>query len=188
MFILASASPRRAELLRQIGVDFRVKTSDFDEASICASSPEEYVKAAAEGKAKAVLASLSGGTVISADTAVIIDNEILGKPKDRDDVVSMLMRLSGKTHRVLTSVCITDGEQTVSFTNSTEVEFIPFPRETAENYAATGECDDKAGAYGIQGMGAMLVRGIRGDYFSVVGLPLCQTAEALKRFGFQAFE
>lgn len=190
MYVLASASPRRAELLSRLGIRFETETSGFDETCAAGKTPEEYVLAAAKGKAEAVSAKRrgSGDVVISADTAVVLDGDILGKPAGEDDAVRMLMRLSGRTHTVFTGVCVTNGEKTVSFVNGTQVDFLPLSEAEAVSYAATGEPADKAGAYGIQGAGGIFVKGIRGNYTSVMGLPLAQTAAALREFGFVPFE
>lgn len=188
MLYLASASPRRAELLKTAGLEFDLCVSDFDEKSIPFSSPEEYVLKAATGKANAVLDTLNDNdVVIGSDTAVVLGDRILGKPRDREEAVEMLLLLSGKTHRVLTGVCVASKNKTLSFVETTLVTFIPISREQAEKYAATGECDDKAGAYGIQSKGSVFVSRIEGDYSSVVGLPLCKTVKALEEFGIFPF-
>lgn len=188
MLYLASASPRRAELLHTAGINFSVTVSDFDEKSIPFSSPEEYVLKASEGKANAVLHKVAeNAVVLGSDTAVVLGDRILGKPKSREEAVEMLLLLSDKTHRVLTGVCIASKDKTLSFVEETLVTFIPISRERAEKYAATGECDDKAGAYGIQGKGSVFVSRIEGDYSCVVGLPLCSTVKALEEFGIFPF-
>ena len=188
MLYLASASPRRSELLKTAGFEFNIRVSDFDEKTVEYSSPEEYVVKAAEGKANAVLAlSDSDSVVIGSDTAVVLGDRILGKPKSREEAVEMLLLLSNKTHRVLTGVCVVSKDKTVSFAEETLVTFLPITKEKALRYASTGECDDKAGAYGIQGKGSVFVSRIQGDYASVVGLPVSKTALTLEEFGIFPF-
>lgn len=182
-FIVASASPRRKELLENVGLSFEVIPSDADENAVRADSPEELVKSLAELKAKSVFEKNTDAVVLGCDTVVEYGGVILGKPKSRNEAREMITMLSGKKHNVHTGVCITDSEKAVSFVNTVRVEFYELEKELIESYVATGECDDKAGAYGIQGKGCVLVKGIEGDYFSVVGLPVAETVRALKEFG-----
>ena len=182
-FIVASASPRRKELLENVGLSFEVIPSDADESSVRADSPEELVKSLAELKAKSIFDRNTDAVVLGCDTVVEYGGVILGKPKSREEAKEMLSVLSGKKHNVHTGVCIIDSEKTVSFVNTVKVEFYELEKELIDAYVATGECDDKAGAYGIQGKGCVLVKGIEGDYFSVVGLPGAQTVRELKAFG-----
>ncbi len=182
--ILASASPRRRELLSRFGVPFRVVPARGKELAPEGLTPGELVKCLAEHKAAEVAGNEDADSVIvAADTVVEIDGEILGKPSGPADAGTMLRRLSGRTHRVWTGVCVRRGDRILSAAEETAVRFRELDDDEIRAYVATGEPLDKAGAYGIQGYGAMLVEGIRGDYFTVMGLPVCRLAEALKRFG-----
>ncbi len=178
--ILASASPRRKELLRFITEDFTVKVSDADETTDPSLSPEETVKSLAGIKGDAVAAICPGDTVISADTVVVLDGKILGKPKNPEDAFSMLSSLSGRTHEVFTGVCIICGDKKICFAQKTEVTFHELSEEEILSYIETNEPADKAGAYGIQGKGSLLVKSINGDYHNVVGLPVSALNRALK--------
>lgn len=182
-FIVASASPRRKEILSMGGFGFRIIPSDCDETIKEKLSPEETVKVLAERKALSVLEKNTESVVLGCDTVVALGDEILGKPADREDAFKMIKALSGKTHRVCTGVCIADKDKTKSFVSVAEVEFYELSDETAESYVATGECDDKAGAYGIQGLGGTLVKSIKGDYYAIVGLPYAETVRELSEFG-----
>ncbi|MBQ3136830.1 MAG: septum formation protein Maf [Clostridia bacterium] len=184
-FILASNSPRRKELLNNCGYVFEIKPSRCDENTDGALSPQETVKELARRKALSVLAENEDAVVLGCDTVVAVDGKILGKPRDREDAFDMLMSLSGKKHIVSSGVCIADRESCECFENTTEVEFYPLSAETVNSYLDTGEYSDKAGGYGIQGYGSVLVKGIKGDYFSVMGLPVSQSAAALSRFGIE---
>lgn len=181
-FIVASASPRRRELLENIGFRFEIIPSDADESCEEKLSPEELVKELAKRKAESVFRKNTDSVVLGCDTVVEYGGTVLGKPSDRKEAAKMLKLLSGKVHNVHTGVYIVDKEKTVSFINTVRVEFYELSDELIESYVATGESDDKAGAYGIQGLGSVLVKRISGDYFSVVGLPLSQTARALTEF------
>lgn len=182
-FIIASASPRRKEILSMGGFGFRIIPSDCDETIKEKLSPEETVKVLAERKALSVLEKNENSVVLGCDTVVALGDEILGKPSDREDAFKMIKALSGKTHRVCTGVCIADKDKTNTFVSVAEVEFYELSDETAESYVATGECDDKAGAYGIQGLGGTLVKSIKGDYYAIVGLPYAETVRVLSEFG-----
>lgn len=182
-FIVASASPRRREILLLSGYDFDVVPSDADESITEKLSPADTVLELSKRKAFSVSEKYPDAVVFGCDTVVALDDVILGKPQNRDDAVKMLKMLSGKTHKVLTGVCITDGRKTQSFYESTDVTFYDLSDDTVESYAESGECDDKAGSYGIQGIGCVLVKEIKGDYFSVVGLPIAKTARVLSFFG-----
>ena len=182
-FIVASASPRRKEILSMGGFGFRIIPSDCDETIKEKLSPEETVKVLAERKALSVLSENENSVVLGCDTVVALGDEILGKPSDREDAFKMIKALSGKTHRVCTGVCIADKDKIKSFVSVAEVEFYELSDETAESYVATGECDDKAGAYGIQGLGGTLVKSIKGDYYAIVGLPYAETVRVLSEFG-----
>ena len=182
-FIVASASPRRKEILSMGGFGFRIIPSDCDETIKEKLSPEETVKVLAERKALSVLEKNENSVVLGCDTVVALGDEILGKPADREDAFKMIKALSGKAHRVCTGVCIADKNKTNTFVSVAEVEFYELSDETAESYVATGECDDKAGAYGIQGLGGTLVKSIKGDYYAIVGLPYAETVRVLSEFG-----
>lgn len=182
--ILASASPRRKELLTVTGVKFDVVVSDADETVSETLTPAETVTLLARRKAEAVrnaLGSPDGDTVIlAADTVVASGGKILGKPKDREDAKNMLRSISGRVHEVYTGVALVRGEKTASGAVSTAVSVRPIPEDEIERYAASGECDDKAGAYAIQGIGGLFVEKIDGDYRNVVGLPVYYINELLK--------
>jgi septum formation protein len=183
--ILASRSPRRKELLHQIGLDFSVDPADVDERVLPDETPEGYTLRVALGKARGVAARAQAGLVIAADTIVVLDGEFLGKPVDTQDAERMLARLSGKAHRVITGVAVMDAAtgKTFSRTSTTRVLFRSLTSQEITSYAATGEPLDKAGAYGIQGMGALLIEGIDGCYSNVVGLPISMLGELLRDFG-----
>lgn len=179
-FILASASPRRRELLSLITEDFTVKVSDIEEKTDVALSPEETVKELARQKGEAVFSLYPEETVIAADTVVVLDGKILGKPEDEKDAFSMLRSLSGKSHFVVTGVFVADKNKKIIFSQKTEVTFFELTDKEILDYIATKEPFDKAGAYGIQGKGSVLVKGINGDYFNVVGLPVAKLNKVLK--------
>jgi septum formation protein len=181
--ILASASPRRAELLRQIGVPFRRVVSEVDEDLHDPADPREHVRVLSRRKAEDVAGRLSSGIVLGADTIVVLDEHILGKPADEREAVEMLRMLSGRTHQVHTGLTLIDATSRAAVTHVevTEVTFRELTGEEIDAYVATGEPLDKAGAYGIQGRGALLVSGIKGCYFNVVGLPLAGLLKALRR-------
>lgn len=182
-FILASNSPRRKELLSNCGYVFEVKPSDCDESITESLTPQQTVMELSRRKAMAVLGENEDAVVLGCDTVVSVDGKILGKPADREDAYRMLMSLSGKKHIVSSGVCIADKDRCECFENTTEVEFLPLSAETVNSYLDTGEYTDKAGGYGIQGYGSLLVRGIKGDYFSVMGLPVSECAGVLASFG-----
>ncbi len=169
--VLASASPRRHELLSQIGVNFTVRAPDIDESPIEGESPVAYVCRLASAKAAAVHAA-SDELVIAADTTVEIDGAILGKPRDEADAASMLRRLSGRTHRVHTGVAISLGGQQHVDICTTLVTFVTLDEATIQWYVATGEPLGKAGSYAVQGAGAVLVSRVEGSVSNVIGLPL----------------
>jgi septum formation protein len=179
--ILASASPRRKELLTTAGVEFEVLVSEADETIPEGTAPRDAAMMTAEKKSLAV-AENRDGIVIGADTIVVIDDKILGKPKDEADAADMLRLLSGREHEVITGVCITDGEKTEKFAQVSKVRFYDLTDDEITAYVATKEPMDKAGAYGIQGKGCVLVESIEGDYFNIVGLPVAATVRALRRF------
>lgn len=170
MLILASKSPRRRELLSLITTDFEIKSADVDETLPNGISPQQAVEYLSKIKAEPFDNGVD--TVIGADTVVAVDDVILGKPADRQQAAEMLKNLSGKYHSVFTGVTVIKPEGAVTFSVETRVKFFDLTDDEIYNYAATGECDDKAGAYGIQGKGSLLVEKIDGDYFNVVGLPI----------------
>ena len=182
-FILASQSPRRRELLARAGYCFDIIVSEVDETIPDGLSPKEAVELLARRKAEAVSAQYPGAVVLGCDTVVALDRQILGKPINAADAKAMLSSLSGKTHTVYSGVCILNGSRTTAFSTATDVTFYPLSAETIASYVATGEPMDKAGAYGIQGLGCVLVQSIAGDYSNVVGLPLAESARVLSAFG-----
>jgi septum formation protein len=179
--VLASASPRRADLLRQIGLEFRVLPSQIDEPSI-KSQPIEAVKCIAYEKAKAVVDQVESGLVIGADTTVVANNQVaIGKPTSYQQAIEFLTKLSGGRHQVITGVALIDVSQKTEtvWSETTSVFFRQLRNKEIEAYVASGEANDKAGAYGIQGKAATFVKKIEGCYFNVVGLPLASLAEKL---------
>ena len=181
--VLASASPRRKELLLQAGIRAEILPSHKEERSR-AKTPAALVKALSAGKAEDIAAGQPDGTiVIGSDTVVVRDGEILGKPKDPADCKRMLSALSGRMHKVVTGVAIFWDGRSASFSDETQVQFYPLSDAEIDAYAATGEPYDKAGAYGIQGRGALLAAGIHGDFYNVVGLPVARLARQLRSFG-----
>lgn len=181
---LASRSPRRAELLRLLGVDFVLVDVEVDESQHAAELPADYVKRVAEHKARAGQAGLTAGAVVlAADTTVSIDGEIFGKPRDEADASAMLTRLSGRWHEVFTAVVVSADGQHYTEVVKTRVEFRALDAATIGAYWRSGEPADKAGAYGIQGLGGALIKRIDGSYGAVVGLPLCETVNLLEQVG-----
>lgn len=183
--ILASNSPRRRELLAQIGIrDFQILSPDVDEAVESGLSPARMVETLSLRKARAA-AGRAGAEdlIIAADTVVALDGRVLGKPRDQGEAFAMLSALSGREHRVYTGVTVLGGGQAATEHEETAVAFRALSPEEIRDYIATGEPMDKAGAYGIQGVGALLVQGIRGDYCNVVGLPLFRLGRMLSGFG-----
>ncbi|HEY6130960.1 MAG TPA: Maf family protein [Halioglobus sp.] len=183
--ILASASPRRRELLDQLGVKYICDPAHIDEAQRAAEIPSHYVQRMAQEKARAVAIRYPAPAcvVLAADTTVVIDDTVLGKPQDRNDALAILASLSGRSHLVLTAVCLLGVTGMHCALVETEVEFMSLSREVCEAYLATAEPWDKAGAYGIQGLGGAFVRSIHGSYSNVVGLPLCETWQLLSANG-----
>lgn len=181
-FVLASASPRRLELLRQVGIEPEVRPVDIDETPHIGEAAGEYVERLALAKARAA-ARNDVRPVLGSDTAVVVDGDILGKPKDGADAAAMLRRLAGRTHTVMTAVAVVHGDVEKVITVSSEVEFAPLSEAEIQAYWETGEPADKAGAYGIQGRAAAFVRRVNGSYSGVVGLPLFETMEMLKELG-----
>ena len=180
--ILASASPRRKELLGYIVPRFEIIPADVDETLPKEIPAEKSAKFLAVKKAEHISAQHPESIVIGSGTVVIVDGEILGKPADEADAYRMLKKLSGKTHTVVTGVCIFQGEKKKSFSEATQVEFYPLSEEEIRDYIATGDPMDKAGAYGIQGEGCVLIKGIEGDFFTVMGLPAARLKRELAEF------
>ncbi|KZZ86100.1 Maf family protein [Bacillus sp. SJS] len=182
--ILASGSPRRKELLESLNIPFNVMITDVDETIEPGQSPEDAVMQLARRKAWHSANSFPDSFVLAADTIVVLDGQILGKPENEQEAVRTLGLLSGKSHHVLTGVSIFKGKKERSFYVSTEVTFWELSGEEIKTYAETGEPLDKAGSYGIQGLGKAFVKEIRGDYFSVVGLPVSRVIRELREIGF----
>ena len=187
-FILASQSPRRQQLLRQIGIaDFEIIVPDADETYDPALSPEQIVSSISRKKAEAVRPLAKDALVIAADTMVFLDGLRLGKPKTQEEAREMLTALSGRTHHVCTGVTVCRGPQVFTESETTSVTFRPLTGWEIARYVLTGEPMDKAGSYGVQGLGALFVEHIDGDYFNVMGLPLCRLGRMLERFGVDPF-
>lgn len=182
--VLASASPRRRELLAVLGVEFSVVPANIDETVLPGEAPRDYVRRMALEKALAGAAGPGAAGVLGCDTAVIVDDDILGKPADRQDGMAMLARLSGRSHQVLSAVVLVDADGRSEALSVTEVSFRAITEAEAAAYWASGEPADKAGGYGIQGIGAVFVAGIKGSYTGVVGLPLFETAALLGERGY----
>ncbi|MFK2914878.1 Maf family protein [Pseudomonas sp. 3HC3] len=186
---LASGSPRRRELLMQIGVPFMVISAPVDESPLPNESAPAYVERLARAKAAAGLARVDDpAVVLGADTAVVLDGRILGKPENREDALAMLADLSGREHQVLTAVALDDGQRVHSFCVTSKVRFRVISTDEAQRYWASGEPADKAGSYAVQGLGAVFVTGLSGSYSAVVGLPLCETADLLGQFGIACWQ
>ena len=169
--VLASKSPRRSEILKNAGYEFTVRVADADETIPDGTKPEDAVVFLAARKAMAVERA-DDETVLGADTIVVLDDKILGKPKDREDAYNMLKSLSGRAHSVFTGVCIIENGKSMTFAEETQVEFLSLTDKEIYEYIDTNDCYDKAGAYGIQGYASKFIRRISGDYFNVVGLPI----------------
>ncbi len=181
---LASGSPRRRELLTQIGVDFSVLSVDVDESRLEQESPVDYVKRVAIAKAKAgwkKLADQEKKPVLGADTSVVLDDDIMGKPRDQQQARTMLQRLSGTSHQVLTAVAIVNGQQTLCELNTSTVTFAELSNADIDWYLATKEGVDKAGSYAVQGLAALFIEQINGSYSAVMGLPLRETGLLLNQ-------
>jgi septum formation protein len=183
--ILASASPRRTELLGQLGVRHLCDPADIDESPRPGEAATAYVQRMAREKAARVATRYPGESraVLAADTIVLVDEDVLGKPRDHFDGLAMLAKLSGRSHSVYTAVCLQRGSNVSCDLVETKVEFVQLTRELCETYLATDEPWDKAGAYAIQGLAGAFVRSIQGSYSNVVGLPLCETWQLLEAGG-----
>ncbi len=181
--VLASASPRRKELLETAGLVFDVRPADVDESQVAGESPADYVRRLAEEKAAAV--RRPGELTLGADTTVVLDAETLGKPADDADARAMLQRLAGRSHDVLTGWCLFAGDQSQSGVETTRVFFTAMTADQIDRYVRSGEPLDKAGAYGIQGLASKFVERIEGCYSNVVGLPTARIYRALNEFSIQ---
>ncbi|MGA4719232.1 Maf family protein [Fictibacillus nanhaiensis] len=186
--ILASASPRRYELLSLTLLPFETYPSTLEEKMDLSLTPSRLVESLAEQKAADIFTQKPDCVVLGADTIVSYQNNRLGKPKDRIEAAEMLRMLSGQTHEVYTGVCLIDQTKKVIFSVKTSVTFYTLDENTIDWYLNTGEPFDKAGSYGIQGSGSLLVEKIDGDYFNVVGLPISKVVRSLKDFGFSFTE
>lgn len=191
---LASGSPRRRELLTQIGIPFTTLSASVDETPLADEAAPAYVERLARAKANAGLVELLTTNasvplaVLGADTAVVLDGRILGKPVDREDALAMLAALSGREHQVLTAVAVADQQRCLSVCVVSQVRFGHISTQQAQDYWASGEPLDKAGAYAIQGLGAVFVQRIEGSYSAVVGLPLSETVELLGQFAIPCWQ
>lgn len=183
MLILASASPRRAELLRNAGLEFRVVPADVPEELQPGEDPVSYVKRLAQAKAETIAARFSGDTVLGADTTVVIDREILEKPRDVEDARRMLRRLSRRQHEVTTGICVIHDGTSVVEHETTIVTMDPISDTEIDRYVSSGEPMDKAGAYAIQGIASRWASRIEGCYFNVVGLPVPRVYRILRKLG-----
>ncbi len=179
--VLASSSPSRKMLLEQAGVSFEVVVSGVDETVPASLSPAQTVELLAERKGKAVLPLRPDKPIIAADSVVSIDGLILGKPKDDQEAKATLRRLSGRTHQIFTGVCLLANGREEVFHQSTKVTFYPLTEEEIADYVALGESQGRAGAYGIEGIGVVLVQSIEGDYSNIVGLPVAETLRRLRK-------
>lgn len=188
---LASGSPRRRELLTQIGVPFVTQIVPIDESPLPDEAPDVYVERLARAKAQAGLASLGDvedAVVLGADTAVVLDGRILGKPLDRADALATLGALSGREHQVMTAIALASRDRVASRVVVSQVRFRPLSEAEIAAYWASGEPQDKAGSYGIQGLAAVFVSQLQGSYSAVVGLPLCETAALLAEFAIPCWQ
>lgn len=185
--ILASQSPRRQELLQQLGYDFVCAPADLDETVLAAEKPEQYVARLALAKARVIAKQYANDVVVlGSDTSVVFGQHILGKPESLADCLTILKMLSGHTHQVVTAIAAVKGERIEVVVVNTEVDFKNLTEQEIKRYWQTGEPQDKAGAYGIQGIAGQFVKQIRGSYSAVVGLPLYETAQLLSAFGVES--
>lgn len=181
--VLASSSPRRRQLLEMLRLPHRIIVPDVDETMHAGEAPERYVIRLAHAKARAVVPLAPGEIVLAADTTVVLDGDVFAKPDDPADAVRMLGRLQGRTHQVMTAVAVAQGDRIEHALDVSWVTFRPATPEMLADYVATGEPLDKAGAYAIQGLGALLIERVEGDLFGVMGLPLRLAIDLLARFG-----
>lgn len=183
--VLASQSPRRAELIERLGLAFEAIPADIDESYVDHEMPADHAERLAREKAAAIARDRPEALVVGSDTIVVLDRDVLGKPQDQREAVEMLLRLAGREHEVHTGIAIAHAGRIESGLERVRVRFRPLDRASCEAYVATGEPMDKAGAYGIQGFGSAIVEGIEGDYFAVMGLPIVRMLGLLERFGFE---
>ena len=183
--VLASQSPRRAELIGRLGLQFDTVPADIDETPYEGEAPEAHAERLAREKAQAVAAAHPDALVVGSDTIVVIDGDILGKPRDTAQAVEMLLRLAGREHEVCTGIAVVRAGRVESGLERVRVRFRALDRRACEEYVATGEPMDKAGAYGIQGFGSAIVEGVDGDYFAVMGLPVVRMLALIERFGWR---
>jgi septum formation protein len=181
--VLASQSPRRAELLRMLGLDIAAVPANVDETYLPGEEPGAHAERLARAKVQALAGRFPDSVIIGSDTVVAVDGDVLGKPADERDAVRMLLRLQGREHEVATGIAVERGGELRSAVERVRVRFRAFDPQTAEEYAATHEPLDKAGGYGIQGRGSTLVEGITGDYFAVMGLPIARLMGLLQETG-----
>ena len=178
--ILASKSPRRKELLEKCGIDFTCDPADIDESMNLKNDLKEEIQLLARKKAEAVLKRHPGALVIGSDTIVVVDGKVFGKPKNHDEAAAMLKQLQGRSHEVITGLCFCSKKKIWTDQVTSKVTFVPMDEAEIEKYIASGECDDKAGAYGIQGLGGRYIEQIEGDYYAIMGLPLSLVYRELK--------
>ncbi|MCR5635986.1 MAG: Maf family protein [Clostridiales bacterium] len=179
MIILASKSPRRIELMKNIVTEFEIIPANIDESIVTDKDIEKIPQKLAKAKAMHIAAKYKNDVVIGCDTGVFIDGKMLGKPKDEKEAFEMLRLLSGRTHKVITGCAVINGEQREEFSEETLVTFADMSDAEIISYIATGECADKAGAYGIQGKGSLYIERIEGDFYTVMGLPVCRLNKCL---------
>ena len=187
-FVLASASPRRRELLSGIGLAFDIDKPDIEESPIRGETASDYVRRLAGEKARTVLQRQSNRLILAADTTVVIDGDILEKPNSKDEGVEMLQRLSGTRHQVMTGVSIINDDRESSFVSTSYVIFRALAEDEILWYWNTGEPRDKAGGYGLQGAGGAFIEAINGSYSNVIGLPLAETVSSLRSFGVKVMQ
>jgi septum formation protein len=183
--VLASQSPRRAELIGRLGLTFETVPADIDESYLHGETPPQHAERLSREKALKIAAERPDALVVGSDTIVVIDGEVLGKPRDRAHAIEMLTRLSGREHEVCTGVAVAHAGRVRSALERVRVRFRELDARACEEYVATGEPMDKAGAYGIQGFGSALVEGIEGDYFAVMGLPVVRMLGLIEHFGWR---
>ena len=181
--VLASQSPRRAELLRMLNLQFEILPADIDEKYLRHEAPPAHAQRLAREKALVIAELHPEALVVGSDTVVVVDRTVLGKPKDEAEAVGMLMRLQGRVHRVATGVAVAQRDECLAETEIVRVKFRAFDEATAYEYVKTGEPMDKAGAYGIQGFGASLIEWVHGDYFAVMGLPVQRMIRMFEQLG-----
>ena len=183
--VLASQSPRRAELIGRLGLAFETLPADIDETYLPGEQPEAHAERLARAKALVIAGRRPEALVVGSDTIVVIDGDVLGKPRDRAEAIAMLRRLSGREHHVCTGIAVAHGGRVESGLERVRVLFRELDERTCEEYAGTGEPMDKAGAYGIQGFGSAIVEAIEGDFFAVMGLPVVRMLRLIERFGWR---